>query len=107
MLQEDQSAKINLDIDVLGTFVSIAVEEEPEYLSELLRFYRSKINSVQKSSKLKDPLKIAILTGFILCDELQKKHNEIRVQSVADKEAEHIAVNLAARIDAFFDDTGT
>ncbi|MDR2807587.1 MAG: cell division protein ZapA [Spirochaetaceae bacterium] len=101
MLKDNQTIKTDLRIEVLGTSVFIAVEEDPEYLNDLLRFYRSKINAVQKSSGLKDPLKIAILSGFVLCDELQKKRSEITVQNTSISEVERIATTLIARVDDF------
>ena len=106
MLKDNQPVKTDLRIEVLGTSVFIAVEEDPEYLDDLLRFYRSKINAVQKSSGLRDPLKIAILAGFILCDELQKKRDEISVQKTSSNEVERITTALIARIDDFLNTSG-
>ncbi|MDR2150788.1 MAG: cell division protein ZapA [Spirochaetaceae bacterium] len=106
MLKDNQPEKTDLRIEVLGTSVFIAVEEEPEYLNDLLRFYRSKITAVQKSSGLKDPLKIAILSGFVLCDELQKKRDEISDQKTSMHEVERIAATLIARVDDFLSTAG-
>ncbi|MCL2601508.1 MAG: cell division protein ZapA, partial [Treponema sp.] len=64
--------KSNLRIDILGTSVTISAEEKPEYLDTLLSKYREVVKNVQRISSLQDPLKIAILSGFLLCDELRK-----------------------------------
>jgi len=65
-------AKSNLRIDILGTSVTISTDEKPEYLDMLLSKYRESVENVQRISGLKDPLKIAVLTGFLLCDDLYK-----------------------------------
>ena len=64
--------KSGLSIDILGTSITISTDEEPEYLNTLLSKYRTAVESVQRVSGLDDPLKIAILTGFLLCDDLQQ-----------------------------------
>ena len=64
--------KSDLRIDILGTDISISAEEEKEYLDKLLSKYRKTIEDVQEKTGLKDPLKIAVLTGFLLCDDLEK-----------------------------------
>lgn len=64
--------KNDLRIDILGTSLTISADEKPEYLNMLLEKYRRTIENVQRISGLEDPLKTAILTGFLLCDDLEK-----------------------------------
>ena len=64
--------KTDLRIDILGTSISISTDEKPEYLDTLLSKYRWAVESVQRLSGLTNPLKVAILTGFLLCDDLEK-----------------------------------
>jgi mannose-6-phosphate isomerase len=64
--------KNSLRIDVLGTSFSIAAEEDRLYLDGLLKRYKLKIEEVQKNADISDPLRTAILTGFILYDEIEK-----------------------------------
>ena len=61
-----------INIDVLGCSLPISADEEPEYLSGLLETYRQKLEEIEKNTGLKDPLKKAVLTGFLLCDECEK-----------------------------------
>jgi mannose-6-phosphate isomerase len=65
-------AKNDLLIDIFGTNITISTEEPAKYLEMLLGKYRRTIEKVQRATGLKDPLKIAVLTGFLLCDDLEK-----------------------------------
>ena len=104
--KDDQSDKTDLVIDLLGTSFSITAEEEKSYLEGILNNYRLAVRNIQESSGLRDPLKLAILTGFLLCDKIQRiylKDLEVKELSAQDaekaKEAEQIALDLIARID--------
>ncbi|MDR2552432.1 MAG: cell division protein ZapA [Treponema sp.] len=88
--------KSGLRIDLLGTSISIAADEDPVYLESLLNRYRIVIENTQKSTGLQEPLKLALLTGFLLCDEIEKiKKREGR----EGREAEQLTLDLIARID--------
>ena len=78
-------------IDLLGTSIAISADRDPEYLKKLLETYKDAIENVKKMSGLSDPLKIAILTGFLLCDDLEKREHDI---SVEDGEAEKRTLNM-------------
>jgi cell division protein ZapA (FtsZ GTPase activity inhibitor) len=95
--------KSDLSIDILGTSFSISAEEDPAYLEGILNNYRLAVKSIQESTGLRDPLKLAILTGFLLCDKIQRIYlrevAEQEVEAYETKEAEQIALNLIARID--------
>ncbi|MDR1956901.1 MAG: cell division protein ZapA [Treponema sp.] len=92
--------KNDLRIEILGTSFSIAAEENPVYLESILNNYRLAVESTQNSTGLRDPLKIAILTGFLLCDEIQRRFSREALEEDAEAhEAEQITLNLIARID--------
>jgi cell division protein ZapA (FtsZ GTPase activity inhibitor) len=59
-------------LDILGTSFSITADEDEEYLNKVLTQYREAVKSTQSISGIKEPLNVAILTGFILCDEFNK-----------------------------------
>ncbi|MDR1617858.1 MAG: mannose-6-phosphate isomerase, class I, partial [Treponema sp.] len=92
----------NLLLNILGTSFSISTDEEPAYLEELFNFYKEAVDTTQRSAKL-DPLQTAILTGFLLCDELKKKERHIPASPVKAGEdgaaAEKLTLDLIARID--------
>jgi cell division protein ZapA (FtsZ GTPase activity inhibitor) len=59
-------------LDILGTSFTITADEDEEYLNKVLSQYRDAVKSTQSISGIKEPLNIAILTGFSLCDEFNK-----------------------------------
>lgn len=100
---KNTTPKSNLRIEVLGTSFSIAAEEDTGYLNRLLERYQLAIEGTQKSTGLKDPLKIAILTGFLVCDELQRVYDrqtaDQEIDAHENKAIEEVILNLINRID--------
>jgi cell division protein ZapA (FtsZ GTPase activity inhibitor) len=90
--------KNDLRIDILGTSFSISADEDPVYLENLLNRYRLVIENTQKLTGLEDPLKISIIAGFLLCDELQKTP-ESNPAIFESQEAEEIAGKIIARLE--------
>ena len=74
----------DIRLDILGTSFTITADEDEEYLKKVLSQYGAAVKNTQSISGIKDPLNIAILTGFILCDEFnkvkQRLDNEIRAK---------------------------
>jgi cell division protein ZapA (FtsZ GTPase activity inhibitor) len=98
-------SKSDLRIDILGTSFSILADEDPLYLNGLLNRYRTVIENTQKSTGMKDPLKIAILAGFLLCDEIQRTRKQDSAREpVEAREAEQLTLDLIARIDEAMED---
>ncbi|MDR2796006.1 MAG: cell division protein ZapA [Spirochaetaceae bacterium] len=64
--------KSDLRVDLLGTSFSITVDEDAFYLKILLDKYRRVVENAQRTTGLDDPLKTAIIAGFLLCDEVEK-----------------------------------
>jgi cell division protein ZapA (FtsZ GTPase activity inhibitor) len=93
----------DLIINVLGTRFSITAGEDPEYLDEVLAQYRFAVVNTQNISGMKDPLQVAILTGFLLCDEINKMKLQVKEeQTYSENELNRIIKNLAARVDQLF-----
>jgi mannose-6-phosphate isomerase len=92
-------AKSDLLIDILGTSFTISAEEAPEYLNMLLGKYRRTIENVQRATGLKDPLKTAVLTGFLLCDDLEKTGNSVGAAANEEPgEAERITQGMISKL---------
>jgi mannose-6-phosphate isomerase len=90
--------KSELRIDILGTEISITTDEEPAYLKKLLAKYRQTIENVRQKSGLKDPLKVAVLTGFLLCDDLEKAGlRDAKINAAG--EAEELTMGIISRLD--------
>ena len=88
--------KSSLHFNLLGASFSIAADEDSGYLETLLDRYKAILGNTQKSTGMEDPLKLAILTGFLLCDEIEKMKQE---ESRKTEEAEQRTLNMIARID--------
>lgn len=97
----------DLCLEILGTSFTITADEDPAYLDAVLKQYRIVVENTQHISGMKDPLKIAILAGFLLCDEvnkIRKQTGEEREQAEArrageDRELEQCHLNLIAQLD--------
>jgi cell division protein ZapA (FtsZ GTPase activity inhibitor) len=59
-----------VQICLLGTRFSISTDETPEYIHKLVEDLSGRFAFVQDSVGLRDPLKVAILAGLFLEDEL-------------------------------------
>jgi mannose-6-phosphate isomerase len=88
----------DLVINVLGTEITISTDQEPEYLNMLLDKYRRTVENVRYMSGLKDPLKIAVLTGFLLCEDLEKAvTGDAKIRTTG--EAEELTRKIISRLD--------
>ncbi|MDR2782851.1 MAG: cell division protein ZapA [Treponema sp.] len=96
-------AKTNLRIEVLGTSFSIAAEEDSEYLNRLLERYQLAVEETQTLTGLKDPLKVAILTGFLAYDKYlgvcSRHETEQELSIREEQETEKITRHLIECID--------
>jgi cell division protein ZapA (FtsZ GTPase activity inhibitor) len=94
----------DLLIEVLGTKFSITTNEDPAFLDKVLTQYQTAIGNTQNISGMKDPLKIAILTGFLLCAEINKLKIQIeKEQTDVEQEINRITRNLIDSIDHVMD----
>jgi cell division protein ZapA (FtsZ GTPase activity inhibitor) len=101
-MPESKSTVILQDllIEVLGTKFSIITNEEPAFLDKVLAQYQTAIDNTRNISGMKDPLKIAILTGFLLCAEINKLKTQIeREQTGVEQELNRITRSLIDCID--------
>jgi len=104
---ESKTGPHDVLINVLGASFSITASEDPAYLDEVLAQYQIAVANTQGISGMKDPLKVAILTGFLLCDEINKIKTQIEEKQAQDdlqrtaevQELNRIIQNIMARID--------
>jgi cell division protein ZapA (FtsZ GTPase activity inhibitor) len=95
-----------LYINVLGSSFSISADENIEYLESLLERYKVILENTGKATGISasEPLKLAILTGFLLCDEIEKMKTQINQngqESQEGREAEQLTLELISRIGQF------
>lgn len=85
-------------IELFGTAFNIQTDEDPAYLREIVRYYEDKSREISASVATPDALKISILTGLLLVDEVMKaRRNQV------DDEAEGRLDRLIATIDDVLD----
>jgi len=97
---KNAAALHDLLIDVLGTKFSITTNEAPDFLDKVLAQYEAAIENTQNISGMKDPLKISILTGYLLCAEINKLKIQIeKEQTDIEQEINRITRNLINSID--------
>ena len=101
-----------LIIDVLGARFSVVTGGDPAFLNEVLAQFKIMVATTQGISGMQDPLKVDLLTGFLLCDEINKlKLHAEEEQAAAEariegdvKEVNRITQKLIERIDRVFED---
>jgi cell division protein ZapA (FtsZ GTPase activity inhibitor) len=90
-----------LQINTLGTSFEIQAKEDDAYLKNLLSYFNQVSNQIEASTELRDPLKIAILSGIMICDELykEKKKNADNIDKKEDLfEAERLTLQMIEKI---------
>lgn len=61
-----------MKVEMLGTSFTLQSDEDPVYLEQVTRFYESKIEEIRDSVETRDPVKLAILAGILVVDDLFK-----------------------------------
>jgi|GEM_PF-4462606 len=98
----EPSAKVGphtLHINVLGAGFTITTDKDPEYLNEVLEQYKLAISNTQGISGMKDPIKVAILTGFLLCDEINEQKLQAKKEQSDTERALSRTQNLMQHLD--------
>jgi len=85
-----------IKLDILGTSFTITADEDEAYLKKVLSQYDAAVKNTQNISGIKDPLNVAILTGFLLCDEVNKIKQQTESES---KEARERTNRLITALD--------
>lgn len=105
-----------MKVSLLGTSFTLQSDESQEYLEELVAFYQNKVEEITKSVETRDPIKLAILSGILVVDELFKLKQDIRsdegqkldmtiaLDSEGLEEAERITLDLIKKIESTLED---
>ncbi|MCL2231195.1 MAG: cell division protein ZapA [Treponema sp.] len=93
-------------LDILGTSFNVTADEDEAYLSKVLAQYKAAVKNTQKISGITEPLNVAILTGFILCDEfnkikklLEERGETSKDDSMEAEEVEDRTIRLIAKLE--------
>ena len=85
-----------LQLDILGTSFSITADEDEDYLQEILEQYRKAIENTQAISGITEPINAAVLTGYLLCDEINKMKQILESESL---KFEELASGLISKLE--------
>lgn len=91
----------HVQIQILGTTFTIQADEDPEYLSRLVDYLTGKVHEIERTVSTKEPVKIALLAGILIADELFKdrERQSATLSPSESDEAEQITKRLIRRID--------
>ncbi len=97
-----------IQIDILGTSFSAQAPEDDVYLAKLSSYYKAITESIKRTSDVIDPLKLSILAGITLVDELYKeKQKSIKLSNIIrsedEEKAEKITMSMIEKIDGVLD----
>jgi len=92
-----------LCLDILGTSFTITADEDEAYLRKVLTQYRAAVENTKSISGISDPLNVAVLTGFLLCDEVNKIKQQLESESIEVRER---TMNLIDRLDQVLENYG-
>lgn len=87
--------KGQLHIDLLGTSFTIGADQPGEYLQSIYNHYKEVVAEVRQTSGVIEPLKIAIIAGILLSDELSKER--LNMNGSAPNADESVLMEQSAR----------
>lgn len=89
---------MQMKIELLGTSFTLQSDENSEYLQRVIDCFKEKLEEIQQTVETPDPLKLAILTGMLIADELFKAGHSPALSVQDLEEAEKITLSLIETI---------
>jgi len=65
-----------LKVNILGIDLILKYKENPEYLQEIVNYFKNKIDEIRENRITNDPLKISIMAGLDITAEIIKNQNK-------------------------------
>ena len=94
--------KHSLEVSILGTTFTIQSENEPGHLEGVVTLFKDRVQEVQRNTRITDPLKISLLAGLNIIDELMRlKREQIKTadaESAESMEIQRITEQIIDRI---------
>ena len=60
------------DVEILGQRLSVRGRGTPEYIQQLAEYLNSRIHTVREQARVFDPLRLSLLAGLHVVDELYR-----------------------------------
>jgi cell division protein ZapA (FtsZ GTPase activity inhibitor) len=86
------------DVEILGQRLSVRGRGTPEYIHELAAYLNGRIQSVRDQARVFDPLRLSLLAGLHVVDELHRCR-AIEVERASDAQ-------LVARVERLTEQLG-
>ncbi|MGP1438985.1 MAG: cell division protein ZapA [Treponema sp.] len=99
--------KSRLSVSVLGTSFDLEADQQDEYVQSIYNYYLSVLEKAKATSDVDDPLKIAIIAGLFLSDEVFKARIETTCTTTDPKafiDMETTTMRMIAKIDDIMHD---
>jgi cell division protein ZapA len=84
------------EIEILGQRITVRGQGEPEYIQDLAAYLDGRIRTVRDQARVYDPVRLSILAGLHIADELFR--SRAREEALADRIDE-----LLARLEGVLD----
>jgi cell division protein ZapA (FtsZ GTPase activity inhibitor) len=94
------------NVDLIGPTFAIHTDESLDYMQSLVNRLRDRLGSIKSSTKVSDPLKLTVLLGITLMDELVRERargGEGKMDAVREDELSAVAARLIADLDKSLD----
>ena len=92
----------HLTVKILGVSLTLKSKESPDYLNQIASYFQNKIDEARENLVTADPLKILIMAGLNISDELLKVRNK-QVKHIESKvdpaDLEEFTVRMINKID--------
>ncbi len=93
-------ARGRVSVQIFGTSFEIQADERSDYLQQLYNKYTAVVEEVRSTSGLDDPLKISVVAGILLADELEKNSNRHEEKSEENLNIEQLDMSTERMIAA-------
>jgi len=73
------------EIEILGQRITVRGQGSPEYIRGLADYLDGRIRSLREQARVSDPVRLSLLTGLHLVDELfRRREDEARLLAQVD-----------------------
>jgi cell division protein ZapA (FtsZ GTPase activity inhibitor) len=93
------------DVEILGQRLSVRGRGTPEYIHQLAEYLNGRIQSIRDQARVFDPLRLSLLAGLHVVDELHRQREAERLSRLEPQLLERVD-RLTARLGAVLDGRG-
>ena len=94
--------KNHLTVNILGVSLTLKSKENPEYLKQIIQYFQGKLDEARETLVAVDPLKILIMAGLTITEELLKERSsriKHREAGINEEELEEFTARMINKID--------